>query len=99
MISVTTWTLASDTSGASFSHSGGGLHYAVRVDSGSGTLKMQVSYDNGSNWEDLTGATQTATGQKNLNFIPPGTLIRPNLSGSASTPSFVVRAYSIRPVA
>jgi len=89
------WTLTSDDSGIAWRHSGGRVHYSVLVSSGTGTLAMQISYDQGTTWTAITDASHTATIQKNIDGIPAGVLIRPNLSGSASTPIFVVRAYSI----
>ena len=89
------WTLTSDTSGTAWRHSGGLIHYSVLVSSGTGALAMQISYDQGTTWTAITDASHTATVQKNMTGIPPGVLIRPNLSGSASTPIFIVKAYSV----
>jgi|TARA_R100000501_G_C2617966_1_gene111454 hypothetical protein len=88
------WHLVSDTQGTAWRHTGGNVHYSVRVVSGSGTLKMQISYDAGTTWINISDSSHTATAQANINALPPGVLIRPDLSGS-STPDFEIRAYSV----
>lgn len=91
-----TWTLTSDSNGSPvLAHTGGDIHYSLRIATGTGTLKMQVSYDEGGTWNDITDSSHTAAVQKNIVGMPSGVLIRPNLSGSASTPSFVVKAFSV----
>ena len=39
------WSLEADESGEAWRHSGGRIHYSVLISSGTGTLTMQVSYD------------------------------------------------------
>ncbi|MBL4867263.1 MAG: hypothetical protein JKY67_12905 [Pseudomonadales bacterium] len=90
------WTLTADSDGAAFRHQGGTLHYALNITSGTGTLKLQVSYDEGTTYQDVTGVSLTANGQGSLTGYPAAVLFRPNLSGSAASPSFVVNAYSVR---
>ena len=97
-ISAQEWTLTSDSNGTpALNHSGGLVHYSVIISTGTGTLTMQISYDNGTTWSGITDAVDTEGVQKNLTGIPAGVLIRPNLSASASTPSFIVNAYSVLP--
>jgi len=88
------WTLTADSDGEGFRHQGGVLDYALNITSGTGTLKMQVSYDEGTTYQDVTGVSLTANGQGSLTGYP-AVLFRPSLSGAASSPSFSVRAYSV----
>ncbi len=89
------WTLTADESGEAWLHTGGLIQYSVLISSGTGTLKIDVSYDKGTTWTAITDAEHTATVQKNITGVPSGTYIRPTLSGSASTPTFVIRAFSV----
>lgn len=51
---------------------------------GSGTLKLQLSHDNGSTWTDADATNLAFTENKSMNFNLPACKIRLNLSGSTN---------------
>jgi hypothetical protein len=68
-------------SGALYSRGGFNTLYASGAFDG-GTLQVQASPDNGTNWFDVTGANLTADGV--VNFEIKAELLRVNLSGASS---------------
>lgn len=80
------WEFSADGNGAAIDNSAtGGLQFVAQGDFGGGTAKLQFSVDNGTTWQDVSGASFSANGvTSNKILASQGEKLRAVLSGSSN---------------